>query len=64
MDQGLFFTNFASIGSGYGGSLNRCRIPDDCIDPRRYPLLAAREAMRQLVDDLLGRSMLASGGLS
>ena len=41
-----------------------CRIPDDCIDPRRYPLLAAREAMRQLVDDLLGRSILASGVLS
>lgn len=27
-----------------------CRLPEDCIDPRKYPLLAAREAMRQLVD--------------
>jgi hypothetical protein len=44
--------------------LPKCRIPDDCIDPRRYPLLAAREAMRQLVDDLLGRSILASGAHS
>jgi hypothetical protein len=41
-----------------------CRIPDDCIDPRRYPLLAARKAMRQLVDDLLGRSILAPGAFS
>lgn len=41
-----------------------CRVPDDCIEPRRYPLLAAREAMRQLVDDLLGRSILAPGALS
>ena len=40
------------------------RIPDDCIDSRRYPLLAAREAMRQLVDDLLGRSILAPGAFS
>lgn len=43
--------------------LDTCRIPDDCIDPRRYPLLAAREAMRQLVDDLLGRSILVPGVL-
>ena len=44
-------------------ALPTCRIPDDCIDPRRYPLLAARETMRQLVDDLLGRSILAPGVL-
>ena len=41
-----------------------CRIPDDCMAPRRYPLLAARKAMRHLVDDLLGRSILAPGALS
>ena len=40
-----------------------CRIPDDCIDPRRYPLLTAREAMRQLVNDLLGRSVHVPGAL-
>ena len=43
--------------------VSNCRIPDDCIDPRRYPLLAARETMRQLVDDLLGRSILVPGAL-
>lgn len=43
--------------------LSKCRIPDDCIDPRRYPLLVARETMRQLVDDLLGRSILVPGVL-
>ena len=51
-------------GGRFKWTLLRCRIPDDCIDPRRYPLLAAREAMRQLVDDLLGRSILAPGALS
>jgi hypothetical protein len=45
-------------------SSSSCRIPDDCIDPRRYPLLAAREAMRQLVDDLLGRSIRVPGAFS
>jgi len=30
----------------------RCRIPDDCIDSKRYPLFIAREAMRALVYDL------------
>ena len=29
-----------------------CRIPDDCIDSKRYPLFIAREAMRALVYDL------------
>ena len=41
-----------------------CRIPDDYIDARRYPLLAAREVMRQVVDDLLGRSTFAPGALA
>lgn len=26
--------------------VSTCRIPDDCIDLRRYPLLVARQAMR------------------
>ena len=32
--------------------LVNCRIPDDCIDSRRYPLFMARAAMRGLVQDL------------
>jgi len=32
--------------------LGNCRIPDDCIDSKRYPLFIAREAMRALVYDL------------
>jgi len=32
--------------------LCKCRIPDDCIDSRRYPLFMARAAMRGLVQDL------------
>ncbi len=29
-----------------------CRIPDDCIDLKRYPLLMAREVMRGLITEL------------
>ncbi|MCM2479988.1 serine/threonine-protein kinase [Serpentinimonas maccroryi] len=38
----------------YSMTLNllNCRIPDDCIDSKRYPLFIAREAMRALVYDL------------
>ncbi len=28
-----------------------CRIPDDCIDSKRYPLCMAREILRQLIDN-------------
>lgn len=28
----------------------RCRVPDDCIDQRRYPLFLAREVMRSPID--------------
>ena len=30
----------------------RCRIPDDHIDPRRFPLFMARSAMRGVIDEL------------
>jgi hypothetical protein len=33
-------------------ALGRFRIPDDCIDSRRYPLFIARATMRALVQDL------------
>ena len=29
-----------------------CKVPDDCIDPRRYPLFMARATMRALIADL------------
>ena len=32
--------------------LVRCRVPDDSIDPRRFPLFLGREVMRRLIDDL------------
>lgn len=28
-----------------------CRIPDDYIDKKRYPLFMAREVMRELIDN-------------
>ena len=30
----------------------RCRIPDDCIDSKRYPLFMARDVMRVLIEQL------------
>ena len=59
-------TQVASVASGAGIVMGwgECRIPDDYIDARRYPLLAAREVMRQVVDDLLGRSTFAPGALA
>lgn len=35
-----------------GASVAKCRIPDDHIDPRRFPLFMARSAMRELIDEL------------
>ena len=29
-----------------------CRIPDDCIDNKRYPLFIAREVMQALLEQL------------
>ena len=30
----------------------KCRIPDDCIDSKRYPLFMARDVMRVLIEQL------------
>ena len=29
-----------------------CRIPDDCIDPKRYPLFVARAVLQELIEFL------------
>ena len=29
-----------------------CRIPDDCIDPKRYPLFMARAVLQELIESL------------
>jgi len=29
-----------------------CRIPDDCIDSKRYPLFIARTVLRELIESL------------
>ena len=36
-----------------------CRIPDDCIDPKRYPLFIARDVLRELVQSLQSMGSLA-----
>lgn len=32
--------------------VHKCRIPDDCIDSKRYPLFMARDVMRVLIEQL------------
>lgn len=32
--------------------LARCRIPDDCIDSKRYPLFMARAVLQELIESL------------
>ena len=34
------------------GGLITCRIPDDCLDPKRYPLFMGRAVMQELVNGL------------
>ena len=33
-------------------ALRSCRIPDDCIDPKRYPLFMARAVLQELIESL------------
>ena len=33
-------------------SFPSCRIPDDCIDPKRYPLFMARAVLQELIESL------------
>ena len=32
--------------------IHTCRIPDDCIDPKRYPLFMARAVLQELIESL------------
>ena len=34
------------------GINDNCRIPDDCIDPKRYPLFMARAVLQELIESL------------
>ena len=33
-------------------AISKCRIPDDCIDSKRYPLFIARTVLRELIESL------------
>jgi len=37
------------LGSRNLSDMARCRVPDDCIDPRRLPLFAGRAFFRDLI---------------
>ena len=32
--------------------LANCRIPDDCIDSKRYPLFMAKAVLQELIESL------------
>lgn len=32
--------------------IDTCRIPDDCIDSKRYPLFMARAVLKELIESL------------
>ena len=34
------------------GVIVMCRIPDDCIDSKRYPLFMARAVLKELIESL------------
>ena len=37
-----------------------CRIPDDCIDEKRYPLFMARAVLSELIESLQSTRSLSS----
>ena len=41
--------SWQALGRRFDGS--SCRIPDDCIDSKRYPLFMAREVMRGVIQE-------------
>ena len=45
----MFFWLAADSGSHL---IDKCRIPDDWIDKKRYPLFMARDVLRGLVQSL------------
>lgn len=40
--------------------LSTCRIPDDCIDEKRYPLFMARAVLRELIESLQSTGSVSS----
>ena len=40
------------IGTANDPLIARCRIPDDCIDSKRYPLFIARAVLKELIESL------------
>jgi len=63
-DQNVFWLNHLKHQFVLPRGFLRCRIPDDCIDSKRYPLFMAREVMRQLIDNLCVTTAVHQGALS
>ena len=50
----IVLPHFASklLDRAYDAFLANCRIPDDCIDSKRYPLFIARSVLKELIESL------------
>ena len=44
--------------------MRKCRIPDDCIDPKRYPLFMGRAVMQELIIRLKSKANLQTEKLN
>ena len=58
---------FAAHGSmdvaalaSYAKKMSKCRIPDDCIDEKRYPLFMARAVLSELIESLQSTGSVSS----
>jgi len=45
-------SQFGNIGMRDITGMSSCRIPDDCIDSKRYPLFMARAVLKELIESL------------
>ena len=54
------YSHFFLIKPAANSVVIRCRIPDDCIDEKRYPLFMARTVLQELIESLQPTGSLSS----
>ena len=52
----LFADCLGGVFGDYRQNISSCRIPDDCIDSKRYPLFMARAVLQELIESLQSTS--------
>jgi tripartite-type tricarboxylate transporter receptor subunit TctC len=60
--------SYGTSGTGgtphVAGELLKCRVPDNCIDSKRYPLFMARDVMRGLIEQIRAENQPTGGKTS